>query len=224
MDTTTKLLILICHDKSNSFLQLVDTINNKDKAAEITERLFDIIRDSFEWRWPNSESHLSNRRFPDDSDKRQQDPKEDDHQYRERLQLVETWPQRQTQDQADWIRYATIVTNTLVFLSDQPGNGTTMGGSHDGHRYYLNQRKFYHYIWMCLCQGYGPRAWQIRPEQPPESLGGPELTRWYTREAKAILERVRTKWEDGTDLDAQFSGHTSQSLFTMANSRDLFGL
>jgi hypothetical protein len=144
MDTTTKLLILICHDKSNSFLQLVDTNNDKDKAAEITERLFDIIRDSFEWRWPNSESHLSNRQSPDDSDKRQQGPKEDDHQYRERLQLVETWPQRQTQDQADWIRYATIVTNTLVFLSDQPGNGTTMGGSHDGHRYYLNQRKFYH--------------------------------------------------------------------------------
>jgi hypothetical protein len=222
--TTKKLLILTCRNKSNSFLRLYDAVHDKDEVAELTERLFDIIRGSFEWRWPDSGLHLSRRQFPDDSEARQRQPKEDDDHYRERLHLVETAPQRQTQEQADWIRYATILTNTLVFLSDQSDLGSTMGGSHEGYPYSFNQRKLYHCMWMCFYQGLGPEAWRIRPEQPPESLEDPELTHWYKREAEKILERVKTRWEDGTDLDAQFPEHTSLSLFIMANSRDLFGL
>jgi hypothetical protein len=89
MDTTKELLTLICRRLK---LDFKGTINDKDKVANITECLFNIIEKSFEWRWPDSESHLSKRQFPDDSDARQRDPKEDDNQYHERLQLVETWP------------------------------------------------------------------------------------------------------------------------------------
>jgi hypothetical protein len=203
MDTTTELLTLICRQPKLGFN---DFINDKDKVAEMTERLFKIVHGNFKWRWPDSESHLSKCQSPDDSDARQRDPKEDDDQYRKRLQLVETLRQRETQVQADWIRYATIVTKTLVFLSDQSALGTTMRGFHEGSRNYFEQRTLYHYMWMCFCQGNGPGLWQEWPQKPPESLAGRELTCWYKREVEGVLERVRTEWENGIDLDTLFPG------------------
>ena len=197
-------------------LRLYDCVTDITDVTAITTLFYEIIKDEFQWYWPDSESHMCNAAPPKDSEAcRQRGPKEHDDAYRERLQLIDTRPQRNAQEQADWIRHATIVTNTLRFLSDKSSLGEIMKGDHEGHRYAFNPKRLYEYMWMCLHQGFGPGAWRIQPDEPPEDIKGRELTLWYTQTAENTLERVRTKWEQGENLDAQFASPTIEEISLM---------
>lgn len=208
MDPTKQLLRLR--------LRLYDCVTDITDVTAITTLFFETIKDEFQWHWPDTKSHLCNRAPSQDLEAyRQRDPKEHNDAYHERLQLIDTSPQRNAKEQADWIRHATIVTNTLRFLSDKFSLGEIMKGDHEGRRYAFNPRRLYEYTWMCLHQGLGPRAWMIQPDEPPEDIKGSELTLWYTETAENTLERVRTKWEQGEDLDAQFASPTIKEISLM---------
>jgi hypothetical protein len=196
------LLILIRPKESGPFLR--DTACGgveSSEAAEITSRLFELIKDYFpKWQWPDSESHLRNWQVPSDSIHRVQHSEESDDEFRERLQLLDSRTQRQTRKEAEWIQYAFIVYRSLRCLNHASKHGRCMHGSVEGVKYDFSPRRLYEYIWMCLYQGLDQRCWKVEAEQPPPDLEAIPLAEWYTKKAGAIIKEIRTRWDQGEEL------------------------
>ncbi|KAM0714528.1 hypothetical protein Q7P37_009824 [Cladosporium fusiforme] len=205
MDDTAKLLILTSHNPSGPQLRLPDELD-KSEADELSNCLFGIIEDKFEWIWPNCESHLHNCQLLMNPVACTRDPDEDDDEYRDRLQLSDAAPRRRTEEEAEWIKYAMVVRRTLQFLTAQFDiDGESMRGLYKGHCYHFNPRRVYEYMWTCLNQGLGPQGWEAQPQQPPKHLQDLEIAQWYASQAEKIEKQVRTKWDQGECLAAQIS-------------------
>lgn len=208
MEDTEKILGLTCRSKSGLMLRIEHALLDKDMAATIAQRFFNIIKHQTGWCWPDSESHMRNCRSAIGRISRVGDPEENDDDYRERLHSMEVWPQRYTQEEAEWIEYAIIIAKTLRFLTDQSGNGVSLKGLHEGRPYYFDPNRFYRYMWMCLMEGLGVETWVVQPQQPPAHLGDRARADWYTREAERIVKRVRADWNKGQSL-ASLTGEIS---------------
>jgi hypothetical protein len=141
-----------------------------------------------------------NWQVPSDSIHRVQHSEESDDEHRERLQLLDTRTQRQTQKEAEWIQYAFIVYRSLRYLNHASKHGRCMHGSVEGVKYDFSPRRLYEYIWMCLYQGLDQRCWKVEAEQPPPDLEAIPLAEWYTKKAGAIIKEIRTRWDQGEEL------------------------
>lgn len=189
-----------------------------EESDTITKRLFEIIEDQYVWPWPNFESHIRNRTVAFDIVDRVWYPDGSYSQWHERQQKLDIWPQRQAQEECGWIKRAMIITRTLHFLAKQSEGGFPMRGCREGRRYYFAPRDLYEYMWMCLNQGLGVRAWKQEPPQPPDDLQDCQKPGWYTQEAARIEEEVRSKWEQGEALEDQIPGWTREGLLAMDNT------
>lgn len=78
-----------------------------------------------------------------------------------------------------------------------------MSGSVEGKRYYFHPRSLFKYIWICLNQGHGVKAWGKEPPRP-HGIAGLLEPLWYVETADEITREVLDKWTKGQTLDNQF--------------------
>lgn len=199
MEPTKKILFLTKPNDSTPWMHLADCFLDLEEAADLTKCLLSILESYATFSWPDSRSHLRDRRVPMNIIGRLQDPTEDDDQYRERLRLIDAAPQRETDGEAEWLKCAMIVSAALSLMAKQGPHGTTRF-SDKGRLYSFNPRRFYNYMWICLHEGRGTAAWIVEPPQPPENLDNDQMADWYAKKAEAIVTQVRTRWNQGVCL------------------------
>jgi hypothetical protein len=199
MEPAKDILLLTRPNGSTPWMHLADYLLDLEKAAGLTKCLLGIIEHDATFVWPDSMSHLRNRHVPTNNIGRIQDPTEDDDEYRERLCLIDAAPRRETNEEAEWLKSAIIVSAALSFMANQGPHGTTRF-TDKGCLYFFDPRKFYNYMWICLHEGRGTAAWIIEPPQPPEHLNNDQMADWYAKKAEAIVTQNRASWNQGVCL------------------------
>jgi hypothetical protein len=199
MEPAKNILLRTRPNGSTPWMRLPDWELDLENATDLTKYLLSNIEHHATFRWPDSISHRYSRYVPRNLTLRIQDPTEDNDQYRERLRLIDATPQRETDEEAAWLKCAIIVSAALSFMTEQERHGTTRFED-KGILYFFDPRKFYNYMWICLNQGQGTKAWEIKPPQPPKDLGNDEMANWYAGKAEAIVTEVRARWDEGVYL------------------------
>ena len=196
MEPAKKILFLTKPNGSTPWMHLVDDFLDPEKATDLTNCLLSMLEPYATFIWLDSKSHLPHRCVPMNIIGQIQDPTEDNDQYREGLRLIDAAPQRQTDEEAEWLKCAIIVSAALSFMAKQGPHGNTRF-SEKGRLYYFNPGRFYNYMWICLHEGCGTSAWIIEPPQPPEDLDDDQMADWYVKKAEAIVTQVRARWNQG---------------------------
>ena len=200
-----RLLVLACPDKNeNPFLRLPYTRLKLDEAEVITDQLYGVLRNAIHLDSPDPQKYLPKHRYPSTDEDSAQSPDESHAEYKDRLQRLAQFPEKDASQQARWIRCAMIARVALSFLQNEATKGKVLGGTtKEGQHYYFHPKSFYEYVWICFNQGLGVRGWTKQPPRPPSAASESDEGGWYAEKASDLEKEII---DGGTSLDDQLGG------------------
>lgn len=191
-------------------MRIADGILDPEEENATETAMYSILKDEFQWTWPDATKHLSS--WKDDCGELIKHEDENDKGFDDRAARWDNWPSLKTTQQAQWLRCATITSRALTYLQTCHTRGLKLTGtSPSGYRYDFMPQSFYEYIWICLSQGLGTSVWKTQPPMPSEQVEDKGM--WFESNANRLVKETVEKWEQGNGLDSLIPRFTLDDLF-----------
>ncbi|KAK3943413.1 hypothetical protein QBC46DRAFT_377746 [Diplogelasinospora grovesii] len=98
------------------YMRVADVLLDLDTEANpAANAMYIILKDEYEWKWPDRNKHLMG--WKDNREEFVREVDEDDGIYRDRMRRWQRWPQLKSKRQEQWLRCAIITFRALDYLS-----------------------------------------------------------------------------------------------------------